>query len=189
MIYIWQWLPCKVPTSTSGADLWFSILPKDALTCRPWESNSRPSNNKMLALPLSHSSLCSVFFIHVYADKAPLNWVFDNICEYVITIVSNSLFLAVRRLDWYKRMLRRITTSVFMIKITSVYCFLVSLLFCCESIHGWDTTGSSMQLCNTPLLHWQFVIVRNLSHLILTLLFIFVYSKHKLSIEAPYVLL
>ena len=33
----------------------FSILPKDTLICRPRESNQRPSNNKMLALPLSHS--------------------------------------------------------------------------------------------------------------------------------------
>ena len=32
----------------------FSILPKDTLTCRPGESNQRPSNKKTLALSLSH---------------------------------------------------------------------------------------------------------------------------------------
>ena len=33
----------------------FSILPKDTSTCRPGESNQRPSNNRTLALPLNHS--------------------------------------------------------------------------------------------------------------------------------------
>ena len=42
-------------TSTSGAVLGFNILPKDILTSRPGESNHQPSNNKTLALPLSHS--------------------------------------------------------------------------------------------------------------------------------------
>ena len=33
--------------------LGLSILPKDILTCRPEESNQRPSDNKVLALPLT----------------------------------------------------------------------------------------------------------------------------------------
>ena len=33
----------------------FSILPKDTSTCRPWESNQQPSDNKTLALPLRQS--------------------------------------------------------------------------------------------------------------------------------------
>ena len=37
------------------SSLGFSVLPKDTSTCRPGESNQRPSNNMMLALPLSHS--------------------------------------------------------------------------------------------------------------------------------------
>ena len=45
----------KLPTSTSGAVLGFSILPKDTLTCRPGQSNQRPSHNQMLVLTLSHS--------------------------------------------------------------------------------------------------------------------------------------
>ena len=48
-----------------GADirssLGFSILPKDTSICQPEEWNQRPSNDKMLALPLSHS--CSAFFL------------------------------------------------------------------------------------------------------------------------------
>ena len=35
--------------------LGFFIFPKDSLTCRPEESNQQPSNNKTLALHLSHS--------------------------------------------------------------------------------------------------------------------------------------
>ena len=37
--------------SSSG----FSILPKDTLTCRPGELKQKPSDNKTLAVPLSHS--------------------------------------------------------------------------------------------------------------------------------------
>ena len=51
----WWWLPCKVPTSTSGAVLGFSILPKDNSTYLSGELNQGPSNNKTLALPSSHS--------------------------------------------------------------------------------------------------------------------------------------
>ena len=54
-IHWWRWLPCKVPSSASGAVWGFSILPKNTSTCRPGESNQLPSDNKMLALPLSHS--------------------------------------------------------------------------------------------------------------------------------------
>ena len=32
-IHRWRWLPCNVPTSTSGAVWGYSILPKDTLTC------------------------------------------------------------------------------------------------------------------------------------------------------------
>ena len=39
------------------SSLGFSILPKDTLTCTPGETNQRPSHNKTLALPLSHSRL------------------------------------------------------------------------------------------------------------------------------------
>ena len=49
------WLPCKVPTSTSGAvSGQFSVLPSDTSTCRPGEMNQRPSDNKTLTLSLSH---------------------------------------------------------------------------------------------------------------------------------------
>ena len=34
--------------------LGFSVLPKDTLICRPGETNQRPSDDKTLALPLSH---------------------------------------------------------------------------------------------------------------------------------------
>ena len=50
-----------VVAAMQGADqhirsrLGFSILPKVTLPCRPGETNQRPSNNKMLAQPLSHS--------------------------------------------------------------------------------------------------------------------------------------
>ena len=37
------------------SSLGFSIFPKDTSTCRPGELNQRPSNNKMMALPLSYS--------------------------------------------------------------------------------------------------------------------------------------
>ena len=37
------------------SSLEFSILPKDILTYRPGELNQRPSVNKTLGLPLSHS--------------------------------------------------------------------------------------------------------------------------------------
>ena len=47
--------------AVQGADqhirssLGFSVLPKDTSTCRPGESSQRPSDNKTLALVLSHS--------------------------------------------------------------------------------------------------------------------------------------
>ena len=47
-----------VQSSTSVPVLGFSILPKDTWTCRPGESHQQPSDNKMLALPLSHSRPC-----------------------------------------------------------------------------------------------------------------------------------
>ena len=48
------------PARPAGSDrfrssLGFSILPKDTLTCTPGELNQWPSDNKTLALPLSHS--------------------------------------------------------------------------------------------------------------------------------------
>lgn len=54
-----------VVAAIRGADirssLEFSILLKDTSICKPEESNQRPSNNKTLALPLSHS--CPAFFL------------------------------------------------------------------------------------------------------------------------------
>ena len=47
--------------------LGFSILPKDTSSCRPGESNHRPSDNQMLALPLtkqlSFSSICLCLWV------------------------------------------------------------------------------------------------------------------------------
>lgn len=39
------------------------ILPKDTLTCRPEESNPKPSDKKTLVLPLSHGRPFSFFVI------------------------------------------------------------------------------------------------------------------------------
>ena len=54
--YIHILMACKVPTSTSGAVMGFSILLKATLTCSQGELNQQPSNNKTLALtPEPHS--------------------------------------------------------------------------------------------------------------------------------------
>ena len=53
-----------VVTAMQGADqhirssLRFSILPKDTWSCRPWESNQQPSNNKMLKNSCPLDSWC-----------------------------------------------------------------------------------------------------------------------------------
>ena len=59
-----------------GADqlrssLGFSILPKDTLTCKPGESTQRPSDNKMLALPLKHSCPLSYNSVSLATEN---NW-------------------------------------------------------------------------------------------------------------------
>ena len=59
-IHWWRWLPCKVPTSTSGAVLGSVSWPGTVLRA---ESNHRPSNNKTLALPLSHSHPKSLLWL------------------------------------------------------------------------------------------------------------------------------
>ena len=52
-----------VVAAMQGADQHISssvelrILPKDTSTCRPGDLNQQPSDNKMLALPPSHSHL------------------------------------------------------------------------------------------------------------------------------------
>ena len=43
----WRWIPCDQHMRSS---LGFSILPKVTSTCRPGESNQRPSDNKLLLL-------------------------------------------------------------------------------------------------------------------------------------------
>ena len=47
-------VPCKVPTSRSGAVWGFSVLPKDTSTNRPRELNQQPSNIKTPALSTIH---------------------------------------------------------------------------------------------------------------------------------------
>ena len=72
-----------VVAAMQGADqqirssLEFSILPKDTSTCRPGDPNQRPSDNKMLALPLSHSrpwsgQVYKMIFIADFAEGHPM---------------------------------------------------------------------------------------------------------------------
>ena len=51
------------------SSLGFSILPKDTLTRRPGEYNQRSSDNKMLALPLSHSCLSNTAEVIYWMDS------------------------------------------------------------------------------------------------------------------------
>ena len=44
-----------------SVSLGFSIFPKDTSTCRPGESNQRPSDNKMLAVRLNDSRLYIIY--------------------------------------------------------------------------------------------------------------------------------
>ena len=54
-IHWWQWLPCKVLTSTSGT-VWSSVsCPRTLWHADQGNQKQRPSDNKTLALPLSHS--------------------------------------------------------------------------------------------------------------------------------------
>ena len=80
-----------VVAATQGADQHirnssgFSILPKDTLTYRSGTSNQQPSNNKTLALPLSHScwfkekvqlkcSSCSVYSLNTVIIFFPVEF-------------------------------------------------------------------------------------------------------------------
>ena len=65
-IHWWQWLPCKVLTSTSGAVLSSVACPKTLHRADQGNRTGDLSNSKTLALPLSHIMMLTEVMVHPF---------------------------------------------------------------------------------------------------------------------------